>query len=175
VYDSQFFNMPRRNNNNRRGNRSEPLVVSTVALSPSPSYSIPVEFYQTWTVDSDLYVSPEISNYVNHARMRPTSCVVTLASATPAVWRISAFTSDNFPPSIDSARDVCYQSRTFTTCGNSIDVHVRAGKSVDFRSYQSAGNFVNMAWVISLVSGVGGTASGTAMFGAKGGQIALLS
>jgi len=138
--------------------------VSVVATSPSPSAAIHYQMNQHITANSQYQIIPP----VNTVRIKPTSLVATIGSTAPCVWQFFA----------RSAGEVTYESRTFLTSGNSIDIDLRNTRSADFSTADLpvAPDLAAVAWTATVTFGTGtGSASisGTATFSTSGAYTGL--
>ena len=152
--------MVRRRNQRGRGqlrvepiqDLSSPVSVQQVAID---------DVFKVGTATS--YHLPTIKNLPS----RPTSLVLDLSSIVPTAWIIKAY----------SAATTTFESRPFTTCGNSITVRVKNSKNAQYSASDLTTN--NICWSITAQvqvpvgggSPTGGPlamACGTATFSSKG-------
>ena len=142
--------------NRRRGRASRgPVLVSNVLPSMMPSGVNACEFEHVFSQVAPAAI--RVFSNTEGAPSRCTSLTATIASSSPMTWKIRAFDYSNNP---------VFESRTFTTCGNSVDINVRCPKSTDFGNTTTSGPY----WQIEKVVGVASnsTIAGVARFSYRG-------
>lgn len=135
---------------NRRTRRNRAGIVSVVATESAPAGVLPVRVAGS---TFPHHVVPPVTS----APVRPTSIVITIASSSVCSWKITC----------RSAGAETFESRSFLTAGNSVDVRLRNGKSADFALLVGSGGTANVRWTIES-SGTGGQVVGVAYFSVKG-------
>jgi len=122
----------------------------TMNMAVTPVASLPVFVNLTFTGGAVQAVYPAFDKT---SPMRPTSIRVSVASASPCVWRVQC----------TAAGTMISESGPVATCGNSQEIYFRAPKNCQYGSVSDDGSGCN--W--SIRSSSSGVAAGVAYFSSR--------
>jgi len=127
----------------RRGRRGRTSTVQIIEAAVSPVGVTNIEVNRLVTGATTVFILPTGAPLITY---RPTSAVLSFASATPVSWIVRAHCNGN----------IVYESRVLATCGNSITAKFRAPRSTDYGAIgaESVLNWNVQASGAGLITGV---------------------